>query len=196
MVPAAALAQSDAIRRRPTSRPRTRTRPSPIRSATPRRAPRPRPLRPQPGATAPADPAAPPVPGTTGPMVPTPGIGVPDGRMGLQDQVTPIGREAAGFHDNWLLTLCVDHQRVRARRCCCGRMIRYNRRANPTPSRNSHNTLARSGVDAASGADPGRHRDSLDPAHRPPILAAQGRCDDQGHRPPMVLDLRISRPWA
>ncbi len=32
------------------------------------------------------------VPGTTGHMIPTPGIGQPDGRKGIQDQVTPIGR--------------------------------------------------------------------------------------------------------
>ena len=30
---------------------------------------------------------------------PTPGIGQPDGRRGLQDQVTPIGEEAAWFHN-------------------------------------------------------------------------------------------------
>jgi len=39
-------------------------------------------------------------------MIPTPGIGEPDGRKGLQDQVTPIGREASAFHNNWLLTIC------------------------------------------------------------------------------------------
>ena len=60
----------------------------------------------QPGESAPTAEAAP-VPGSTGHMVPTPGIGIPDGRMGLQDQVTPIGQEAAAFHNNWLLTLCV-----------------------------------------------------------------------------------------
>src|SRR5688572_22645708 len=36
---------------------------------------------------------------------PTPGIGQPDGRMGLQDQVTPIGREAAWFHDVLLMPI-------------------------------------------------------------------------------------------
>ena len=39
-------------------------------------------------------------------MVPTAGIGVPDGRMGLQDQVTPIGQEAAAFHDSLAAALC------------------------------------------------------------------------------------------
>jgi len=37
---------------------------------------------------------------------PTPGIGVPDGRKGIQDQVTELGREAQGFHDGPLLILC------------------------------------------------------------------------------------------
>ena len=27
--------------------------------------------------------------------------------MGIQEQVTGIGREAQAFHDNWLLLLCV-----------------------------------------------------------------------------------------
>ncbi len=90
-----------------------------------------------PGETAPT--AAAPVPGTTGNMVPTPGIGVPDGRMGLQDQVTPIGREAAAFHDNWLLTLCVIIS-IFVLGLLLWTLLRYNRRANPNPSRNSHNT--------------------------------------------------------
>src|SRR5699024_3484559 len=91
-----------------------------------------------PGEVAPT--AAAPVPGTTGNMVPTPGVGVPDGRMGLQDQVTPLGREAAAFHDNWLLTLCVIIS-IFVLALLLWTLIRYNRRANPTPSRNSHNTL-------------------------------------------------------
>ena len=44
--------------------------------------------------------------GSVGHAIPTPGIGEPDGRKGLQYQVTPIGEEAAAFHNNWLLTLC------------------------------------------------------------------------------------------
>jgi cytochrome c oxidase subunit 2 len=93
-------------------------------------------------AQAPAAPAAAaaPVPGSTGHMVPTPGIGVPDGRMGLQDQVTPIGKEAQAFHDNWLLVLCVGIS-IFVLVLLLWTLIRYNRRANPTPSRNSHNTV-------------------------------------------------------
>jgi hypothetical protein len=44
--------------------------------------------------------------GTTGHMIPTSGIGEPDGRKGIQMQVTPIGEEASSFHNNWLLPLC------------------------------------------------------------------------------------------
>src|SRR5687768_8217702 len=56
-----------------------------------------------PTAAAPATPTAPVVPED---VIPTPGIGMPDGRMGIQDQVTSIGHEAQAFHDNWLLWLC------------------------------------------------------------------------------------------
>lgn len=71
---------------------------------------------------------------------PTAGIGEPDGRKGLQDQVTPIGREAAAFHNNWLLTLCA-LMSVLVLVLLLYAMIRFRRGANPTPSRNSHNTL-------------------------------------------------------
>ena len=84
----------------------------------------------QPAATAPGIPI----------VAPTPGIGQPDGRKGVQEQVTPIGREAVSFHDNWLLPLCA---------LICAivlvllayALFRFRRSANPTPSRNSHNTL-------------------------------------------------------
>ncbi|HKX91005.1 MAG TPA: cytochrome c oxidase subunit II [Sphingomicrobium sp.] len=78
--------------------------------------------------------------GSVGHAIPTPGIGVPDGRKGLQDQVTPVGREAASFHDYWLMPvitgICI---------LVLGLLIyviaRFRRGANPTPSRNSHNTM-------------------------------------------------------
>jgi cytochrome c oxidase subunit 2 len=91
--------------------------------------------------TAPAPAAAPPavVPGSVGHMVPTAGMGEPDGRMGIQDQVTPIGREAEAFHDNWLLLLCAVIS-VFVLALLLYAMVRYRRSANPVPSRNSHNT--------------------------------------------------------
>ncbi len=71
---------------------------------------------------------------------PTPGIGMPDGRMGLQDQFTPVGREAAAFHNNWLLLLCAAMS-LFVLVLLLWAMIRYRRSANPTPSRTSHNTF-------------------------------------------------------
>ena len=74
-------------------------------------------------------------------LPPTPGIGEPDGRMSLQDQVTPIGQEAAAFHDNWLLLLCVAICAV-VLALMLYAMVRFRRSANPVPSRNSHNTTS------------------------------------------------------
>jgi len=67
-------------------------------------------------------------------------LGVPIlGRKGIQEQVTPIGEEAASFHNNWLLPLCAIIS-VFVLGLLLWTMIRYRRGANPTPSRNSHNT--------------------------------------------------------
>ena len=90
-------------------------------------------------AEAPAPAAATPAPGSVGRAIPEPDIGVPDGRKGLQDQVTEIGHEAATFHDNWLLLLCVVIS-IFVLGLLVWTMVRYRRAANPTPSRNSHNT--------------------------------------------------------
>ena len=125
---------------------------------------------------------------------PTPGIGVPDGRKGVQDQVTELGQEAAGFHDNWLLLMCaVISLFVLA--LLVWTIVRYRRGANPTPSRTSHNTADRGRLDAGPGADPGGDRDSLDPADPRPVQPAAGRPHHQGDRQPMVLDLSVSRQW-
>jgi len=81
-----------------------------------------------------------PVPGTVGHAIPTPGIGMPDGSKGLQPQVTPIGEEAATFHDVILLPLCAIIS-VIVLALLAWAIVRYRRGANPTPSRNSHNTV-------------------------------------------------------
>ena len=86
-----------------------------------------------------ASPAQEPVAATLPTVAPTPGIGQPDGRMGLQDQVTPIGREAAAFHDSWLLLLCALISALVLILLVVA-MIRFRRGAHPVPSRNSHNT--------------------------------------------------------
>ena len=95
------------------------------------------------------DPAASAVP-ATGPAAvpapsidyaaPTPGVGVPDGRKGLQEQVTEVGREAAAFHDKWLLLMCAAIS-IFVLILLGYTMVRYRRGRNPTPSRTSHNTL-------------------------------------------------------
>ena len=72
-------------------------------------------------------------------VAPTPGVGEPDGRMMLQDQVTPIGREAAFFHDYWLLPLCAAISALVLVLLLIA-LVRFRRGANPVPSRNSHNT--------------------------------------------------------
>ena len=72
-------------------------------------------------------------------MAPTPGIGEPNGANGIQPQVTPIGQEAASFHNNWLLPLCAIICAI-VLALLLYAMVRFRRGANPVPSRNSHNT--------------------------------------------------------
>ena len=89
--------------------------------------------------TATATPAQEPVAAALPTVAPTPGIGQPDGRMGLQDQVTPVGQEAAGFHDYILLPLCAIISVIVLVLLVIA-LVRFRRGANPVPSRNSHNT--------------------------------------------------------
>jgi cytochrome c oxidase subunit 2 len=71
---------------------------------------------------------------------PTPGIGQPDGGIHLQQQFTPIGKEAKWFHDYILVPLtALISAFVLALLLIV--VVRFRRSANPTPSRNSHNTV-------------------------------------------------------
>ena len=88
-------------------------------------------------AAAPATAAAPAAPAL---VTPTPGVGMPDGRIGLQDQVTPIGQEAASFHNHWLVVLCVIIS-LFVLALLAYTILRFRRGANPIPSRNSHHTM-------------------------------------------------------
>ncbi len=91
-----------------------------------------------PAAANPAPAAATPAPSIDY-VAPTPGIGVPDGRKGVQDQVTALGQQAADFHNGSLLLMCaVISLFVLA--LLLWTIVRYRRGANPTPSRTSHNT--------------------------------------------------------
>jgi len=71
---------------------------------------------------------------------PQPGIGQPDGRMGLQDQFTPIGEEAAWFHDVILLPI-ITIISIFVLLLMVYVVIRFRRAANPIPSRTTHNVL-------------------------------------------------------
>jgi cytochrome c oxidase subunit 2 len=66
-------------------------------------------------------------------------VGAPDGRMGIQDQVTPIGREAAGFH-NWILMPAITIITLIVLFLMLYVILRYRRAAHPVPSRTTHNT--------------------------------------------------------
>ena len=67
------------------------------------------------------------------------GIGQPDGRMMLQEQFTPIGEEAAWFH-NWILMPAITIITLIVLILLAWVIIRYRSGANPTPSRTTHNT--------------------------------------------------------
>ncbi|WP_084238882.1 cytochrome c oxidase subunit II [Sphingomonas asaccharolytica] len=75
------------------------------------------------------------------PMKPVAGIGQPvDGEIGLQPQVTKNGERAAWFHNGPLLwTITIISAFVLA--LLLWVIVRYNRRANPVPSKTAHNTM-------------------------------------------------------
>ena len=81
-------------------------------------------------------PAAPALPTTA----PTPGIGAPDGRLGLQDQFTDLGQRAANFHNGPLLLMCLVIS-LFVLMLLGYTMFKYRRGANPEPSRNTHHTM-------------------------------------------------------
>jgi len=71
---------------------------------------------------------------------PTAGIGQPSAdRIGLQTPVSPIGEEAAWFHD-WILMPLIVAISLLVLALLLIVIVRYRRGANPTPSRNTHNT--------------------------------------------------------
>ncbi|MFS0738282.1 cytochrome c oxidase subunit II [Sphingomonas sp. 1P06PA] len=71
---------------------------------------------------------------------PTPGIGQPDGRMGLQEQVTEVGQDAAWMHDIVLMPI-ITVISIFVLLLLLWTIIRYRRAANPVPSRTTHNTM-------------------------------------------------------
>ena len=93
------------------------------------------------GSTAPANPSAVTTTETgVGHAVPQQNVGMPiRAGTGIQEQVTDVGKFAAGFHNNWLLALCVIISLV-VLVLLAVTLIKFRRGANPTPSRTSHNT--------------------------------------------------------
>jgi cytochrome c oxidase subunit 2 len=71
---------------------------------------------------------------------PVPGIGQPDGGIHLQQQFTPIGKEAARFH-NIILVPLIFVISAFVLLLLLIVIVRFRRGANPVPSRNSHNTV-------------------------------------------------------
>jgi cytochrome c oxidase subunit 2 len=72
---------------------------------------------------------------------PTTGIGEPvPGGVRTQEQVTEIGRQAADFHNKWLLLLCAIISIV-VLGLLVYAIVRFRRGVNDTPSRTSHNTF-------------------------------------------------------
>lgn len=74
------------------------------------------------------------------PVSPQPNIGMPDGRMGIQEQVTPIGQEAQTFHDYILMPVITVISLI-VLLLLGWVIIRYRRAAHPVPSRTTHNTM-------------------------------------------------------
>ena len=75
------------------------------------------------------------------PMAPTPGKGRPvDGRLGIQDQYSPIGDYALWMHDAILLPIAVAIS-LFVLFLLLYAMVRFRRSANPNADKTTHNTL-------------------------------------------------------
>lgn len=84
--------------------------------------------------------AAAPSAGSYTPMKPTPGIGMPvDGGINLQQQFSPTGEYGEWLHHGLLWICLIISLFVLALLAIV--IVRFNRRANPVPSKTSHNTV-------------------------------------------------------
>lgn len=110
--------------------------------ATPTLAQEAAPVASAPAAEAPAAEAAAPAPAPAFEYaVPVEGVGMPvDGRLGVQDQVTEIGHQAAFLHNKILLPI-ITVISLFVLALLLWVMARYRQAANPVPSKTSHNTL-------------------------------------------------------
>ena len=116
--------------------------PAPVTAATPAAAPAaavPTDAAAAPAAATPADPTLN-ADGThkNGPVA---GIGMPvDKKVGIQPQVTTLGASAASFHDHILLPI-ITAISIFVLVLLVWTIVRYRRKANPVPSKTSHNTM-------------------------------------------------------
>ncbi len=112
--------------------------PAPVTAATPVAAP----ADAAPAAPAAATPADPTLNADgTHKTAPVPGIGLPvDGKLGIQPQVTTLGASAASFHDHILLPI-ITAISIFVLALLAWTIVRYRRKANPVPSKTSHNTM-------------------------------------------------------
>jgi heme/copper-type cytochrome/quinol oxidase subunit 2 len=114
--------------------------------------------------------------------------------MGIQDQFTPIGLEAAWFHNVILLPLITFISLI-VLLLLLYVIVRYRRAAHPVPSRTTHNTF----VEIIWTVIPVLVLVAIAvPSIR--LLAHQysppkADLTVKGDRQPMVLDLRISGQW-
>jgi len=79
-------------------------------------------------------------PGGYTPMKPTPGVGMPiDGAINVQQQFSPNGHQALKMHNGlvWVMAVIA----VFVLLLLLYVIVRFNSRANPVPSKTSHNTL-------------------------------------------------------
>ncbi|MEO0882550.1 MAG: cytochrome c oxidase subunit II [Pseudomonadota bacterium] len=63
-----------------------------------------------------------------------------DGALGFQEPVTELARRGFAFHDNFLLWMCIIITAF-VLALLLWVMVRYNTKANPVPSKTTHNTL-------------------------------------------------------
>lgn len=71
--------------------------------------------------------------------VPTEGIGMPTGGLGIQPQVSEVGEQARWFHDALLMPI-ITAVSLLVLFLLFWIALRFNRRANPTASKTTHNT--------------------------------------------------------
>ena len=113
-----------------------------------------------------------------------------DWNLNLQDLASPVMDDIRWFHSFLLVVITAITLFVLALLLTV--MVQFNARANPTPSRTTHNTLIEVALDGDPGPDPAGSRCPVVQAAVPATRHAEGRPDHQGDRQAVVLDLQLS----